>query len=140
MDQGSVVQSGTPEEIYNRPANGFVADFIGGAGLVPGRIGWRNGTHATIETSLGKIDAPVADELRTGESALLVVRPESLAKSSGCEFCAGEIVNAAFRGDRWLMDIAVGGIRLSCWSNEMPVIGCKTGLMLSPERAWITTP
>ena len=34
MHQGHIAQAGTPEELYERPANRFVADFIGGANLV----------------------------------------------------------------------------------------------------------
>ncbi len=35
MDRGSIVQVGTPAEIYARPANGYAADFVGSANLIP---------------------------------------------------------------------------------------------------------
>jgi ABC-type Fe3+/spermidine/putrescine transport system ATPase subunit len=38
MNAGVIEQSGTPHEIYNRPRNGFIADFIGSANLVRGRL------------------------------------------------------------------------------------------------------
>ena len=38
MNHGKIVQVGTPEEIYNRPINVFVADFIGTTNLVDGEI------------------------------------------------------------------------------------------------------
>ncbi|WP_284943657.1 ABC transporter ATP-binding protein [Acidisoma cladoniae] len=42
MNTGRVQQVGTPEEIYDRPANRFVADFIGEANLIPGAVLGRN--------------------------------------------------------------------------------------------------
>jgi iron(III) transport system ATP-binding protein len=38
MDSGNIVQVGTPEEIYKRPANRFVADFIGTTNFIPGEV------------------------------------------------------------------------------------------------------
>ena len=38
MNQGNVVQIGTPEEIYNRPSNKFVADFIGTMNFIPAEV------------------------------------------------------------------------------------------------------
>jgi iron(III) transport system ATP-binding protein len=38
MDTGNIVQVGAPEEIYKKPANRFVADFIGTTNFIPGEI------------------------------------------------------------------------------------------------------
>jgi iron(III) transport system ATP-binding protein len=38
MNDGKIEQIGTPDEIYNRPASGFVADFVGSANILPGTI------------------------------------------------------------------------------------------------------
>jgi spermidine/putrescine transport system ATP-binding protein len=46
MSGGRVLQAGTPEEIYSRPASRFVADFIGEANLIPGEAMGRSGTLA----------------------------------------------------------------------------------------------
>jgi iron(III) transport system ATP-binding protein len=35
MDRGRIVQMGSPQEIYARPENGYAADFLGSANLVP---------------------------------------------------------------------------------------------------------
>ena len=51
MDGGKIVQTGTPAEIYERPANRFVADFVGSANLFGGRLAEAGSGHAVIESS-----------------------------------------------------------------------------------------
>jgi spermidine/putrescine transport system ATP-binding protein len=70
MQGGRIQQIGRPEEIYEAPANQFVADFIGGANLIPARIG-PNGAEAA---GLGTIPAAGA----MGAAVTLAVRPERL--------------------------------------------------------------
>lgn len=71
MQGGRVQQLGKPEEIYEAPANRFVADFIGGANLIPARIGAR-GAEAE---GLGVVPATGA----VGAEVTLAIRPERLA-------------------------------------------------------------
>jgi spermidine/putrescine transport system ATP-binding protein len=70
MQGGRIQQLGRPEEIYEAPANRFVADFIGGANLIPARIG-ANGAEAV---GLGVIPASGA----VGDAVTLAIRPERL--------------------------------------------------------------
>jgi spermidine/putrescine transport system ATP-binding protein len=71
MQGGRVQQLGRPEEIYEAPANRFVADFIGGANLIPARIG-AQGAEAE---GLGVVPATGA----IGAEVTLAIRPERLA-------------------------------------------------------------
>ncbi len=48
MSQGSVVQEGTAEDLYYRPASEFVATFVGRVNLVPGRVTALEGSAATV--------------------------------------------------------------------------------------------
>jgi spermidine/putrescine transport system ATP-binding protein len=70
MQGGRIQQVGPPEEIYEAPANRFVADFIGGANLIPARIG----SHGAEAVGLGVI--PAAGTM--GDAVTLAVRPERL--------------------------------------------------------------
>lgn len=74
MREGTVVQSGTPGEIYDRPASPWVARFVGEANLVQGHA-----DGAVAETALGPI--PLADD-RSGP-CLVVVRPEHIDVQPG---------------------------------------------------------
>lgn len=77
MRDGDLVQVGTPEEIYEDPANNFVADFIGDANFVQGRVVTGGGEGIPMfedETGLIKVKAP---DLQPGK-AQLVLRPENI--------------------------------------------------------------
>jgi putative spermidine/putrescine transport system ATP-binding protein len=89
MDRGRMQQSGTPVEIYNSPANTFVANFVGSANLLRVRM-----------AAKGRCRTPNGLELAVGESqgfeedqeAMLSIRPEFI-KLVGPE--AGEPENSA---------------------------------------------
>jgi iron(III) transport system ATP-binding protein len=77
MNQGRIVQMGTPREIYERPADQFVAAFVGVANFVPGTVigpGARPGTQR-VDTEVGAIEIPLASGAAAGR-VLLSVRPE----------------------------------------------------------------
>ena len=70
MQGGRIQQIDRPEEIYEAPANRFVADFIGGANLIPARIG------PTGAEAVGFGVIPAAGTV--GDLVTLAVRPERL--------------------------------------------------------------
>ena len=75
MHAGKVEQLGTPEELYERPANRFVADFIGSTNLLSGRIE----SDGRVRLSTGEL-APVAhDGLAAGTEVEISIRPEAVA-------------------------------------------------------------
>ena len=57
LNAGRLVQVGTPGELYHKPNNSFVADFIGQTNLLPGRVVSRNGKGVRVETPAGVADA-----------------------------------------------------------------------------------
>ena len=78
LNAGHVEQLGKPETLYDAPATRFVAEFIGEASLLEGRIVDRSDGEATIELPGGTSIRAVADERApaAGERGLLFVRPE----------------------------------------------------------------
>jgi iron(III) transport system ATP-binding protein len=77
MDRGRIVQIGTPEDLYRRPRDRFVAEFIGETNLLPGRVESRNGDEAVVELKSGKIRASAGpDAPGVGADCLVCVRPE----------------------------------------------------------------
>jgi iron(III) transport system ATP-binding protein len=80
MHAGKVVQLGTPQEIYGRPCNRFVASFLGDANFIDGTVvEARNGTVA-VDTSVGKLVGTVgAQALRAGSRVVCCMRPESIS-------------------------------------------------------------
>jgi ABC-type Fe3+/spermidine/putrescine transport system ATPase subunit len=96
MDRGRVLQTGTPGELYRRPAGRFVAEFLGSMNVVPGRVvaGGRAGGPATVETPFGAAWQVVAGgPLPPPGPVHLGVRPESLRLEPPAAI--GEAWNAA---------------------------------------------
>ena len=79
---GRIEQIGTPEEVYRRPVNAFVANFIGETNLRFGTIlHFRADGAAVVETGLGKLACgTIAPERKPGERVLLSMRPEAFRK------------------------------------------------------------
>jgi iron(III) transport system ATP-binding protein len=72
MRAGRIEQLSTPDELYLRPVNRFVAGFVGEANLLVGEI-----RHGEVQTLVGRFRAP-ADTLGDGELAEVLLRPEQL--------------------------------------------------------------
>jgi len=76
MNAGRIVQVGAPRDIYSRPADRFVADFIGLMNFLPGVVVAREGARALVET-LGR-RVWVSDPSTIAGPVTLAVRPEDL--------------------------------------------------------------
>jgi sulfate transport system ATP-binding protein len=73
LHDGKVSQAGAPHELYDKPANPFVASFLGGANVFTGTV--RSGGRAEVATSLA-VDAP--DGADEGVSVRAFVRPQDI--------------------------------------------------------------
>ena len=86
MDEGNIMQIGTPFEIYSRPANSFVAGFIGRVNFFSGRVvSAADAPDVEIEFSGGgrKTFAGKTGPFKNGQELTLAVRPESLRIRAG---------------------------------------------------------
>ncbi|MGH2427563.1 MAG: ABC transporter ATP-binding protein [Candidatus Limnocylindria bacterium] len=72
MRAGRIEQVSTPDELYLRPANRFVAGFVGEANLLPGEV-----RHGEVMTLVGRFRAG-DDSLADGTRAEVLLRPEQL--------------------------------------------------------------
>jgi ABC-type Fe3+/spermidine/putrescine transport system ATPase subunit len=95
MREGEIQQVGTPEEVYDSPANPFVADFIGDANVFNGTITNENGTStlSNDDISIGLPDTDVSGE------ATVVVRPEQITLSeNGSGGARIRLINKEYHG------------------------------------------
>ena len=103
MHGGKIEQIGTPMQLYEDPATPFVADFIGQANLIEGRLeAVQADGYGIISVSGQKLRARMGKQnpSAVGENAYLVVRPENLHLQAGSESFTVQIVNRLFEGDR----------------------------------------
>ncbi len=106
MDAGSVLQIGTPEDIYERPSKRFVADFVGKANIVQGK---RDGNvfvcSKRFKINLASDDKAIAPE---GCDAEIMFRPEALREVKKEELAdiEGRISDFVYRGNirRYTLD------------------------------------
>jgi len=79
MSKGHALQIGAPEEIYERPANKFVADFIGETNFIDGVVKAQNGATIEIEwVGTGTICVESSRTFTNGQQVAVAVRPEKL--------------------------------------------------------------
>ncbi len=85
MNEGNIMQVGTPFEIYSRPANRFVADFIGRVNFLEGTVAAVDAEGIEIEYSGGrrKRIGSRSGSFARGDRAVITVRPESLRLGHG---------------------------------------------------------
>jgi spermidine/putrescine transport system ATP-binding protein len=80
MNQGRVLQVGTPEEIYEQPADRFVADFIGETNFLEGQVkGRRAGEAAVVVDGVLTLHAPMERGVGMGDDVTVAIRPEKIS-------------------------------------------------------------
>jgi putative spermidine/putrescine transport system ATP-binding protein len=108
LEHGKLLQHGTPEQLYDRPASRAVAEFIGRAALVPADD---RGTHARI--TLGGVAQDVAVTRVSGDTmlpqALAVVRPEALDIGDSGTGWPGRITSRRFAGAVMAYTVDIAG-------------------------------
>jgi spermidine/putrescine transport system ATP-binding protein len=81
MNEGNVLQVGRPDEIYEAPANHFVADFIGETNFIDGVIQQIKGDTASLKLADGRVleGRLKGHALAVGDHASIAIRPEKIA-------------------------------------------------------------
>ncbi len=78
MSKGRVLQVGSPEEVYEHPANRFVADFIGNVNLFEGRLSVDLADRCAAETGVGEIHVGHGVSGTLNMKLAIAVRPEKI--------------------------------------------------------------
>jgi spermidine/putrescine transport system ATP-binding protein len=107
MNEGLLQQCGTPEEIYEQPANAFVAGFIGISNLLPGEVEDRGVRLKSGQLIPATVDAAIAP----GNPVFVCVRPEKLRigqSRNGQVNISGTIVETVYLGTatQYLVEVA----------------------------------
>ncbi|RWC45485.1 ABC transporter ATP-binding protein [Mesorhizobium sp.] len=112
MNGGRIVQLGQPSEIYDEPADLFVADFVGKTNLLSGKVAGHSGNLVEVALADGTvIAARKRTSLRQDEAVAVSLRPESLSLGApGSGRLNGIIRNRIFLGSTAEYAIEVGGI------------------------------
>jgi iron(III) transport system ATP-binding protein len=150
MNGGRVSQLGTPREIYDRPADPFVADFIGSsnflqgdASLTPVPVGTEAGVrprgaspgfvrvqlsngHTLLAQDVKRLSGPVLVALRPERLSIRAARPHDGAEN----VLQGRITGRSYLGARTLYLVDIGGATLRVESDRL----------LDADEAWVEIP
>ena len=83
MNEGHIVQIGSPRDIYDRPRNKFVADFVGATNFINGTVAATDADAGRyhIDSEIGRLVSSSAESLQIGDKVVLSVRPEDVELS-----------------------------------------------------------
>jgi len=135
MRDGRVVQQGTPEAVYRRPASPWVARFLGLTSLLTARVV----AEGMVETTLGRFRVEDRGAGEVGAEGVLLVRPEAARpEGEGPNRVGGVVVERAFRGSIYRLTLRFrGGDELTFeWpaGQQVPEVGEEVVLSLSPRE------
>jgi iron(III) transport system ATP-binding protein len=132
LHEGRLLQWDSAYNLYHRPANRFVADFIGQGVLLAGRIEQGN----RIATELGDIEGTSPAGCAPGDEVEVLVRPDDVIHDDASPLTA-EVVERAFRGAEFLYTLRLpSGARLLCLasSHHNHALGQRIGIRLDIDH------
>ena len=144
FDRGAVIQVGTPAEVYRRPRSRFVAEFLGAANLLAGRVERGAVRVGARDGSVNDLVLRVAD-LRAGEGTpvVCVVRPEAIERAAADAAAPNRleagVLAAVYLGGRHECELALpGGLTLRAelaahGGAEAPKPGERIVVAIAPE-------
>ncbi|MBT3350939.1 MAG: ABC transporter ATP-binding protein [Nitrospinaceae bacterium] len=152
MNKGVIQQIDDPETIYSRPANAFVASFIGVANLLEGKILSREG-NVTVAEIPAENDSPLrlhaigAEGAQAGQSVILSLRPEDVTlhieapASPGPNLMEGEIIDTIYQGNFLDCQVRVGPHEIGVQMDHFELLdsGQKVFLTFEPDHGLFLT-
>ena len=136
LKDGVLQQVGSPSEIYNRPSNVFVADFMGSPAmnLLPARLKRSGSQRAAMIESGTVIQLPDAFGGEEGQEVLLGIRPEHLSVGEEAGGLSGRVALVEPMGGQVQIVFEIAGRRVTVLLNEriLPVLGSELSLRARP--------
>ena len=142
MNRGRIEQIGTPREIYERPVNPFVADFVGSSNFLDATVRALDAASGfyRVESALGIMKALGLDPLKPGDNVVVSVRPEDVhlseARPDGENVWQGTVDQKVFLGETVDFQVLVGERQVQ--SRAHPSLRTPVGdpifLRVEPEK------
>jgi iron(III) transport system ATP-binding protein len=140
MNGGAIEQIGTPEQIYNRPRNRFVADFVGSANLIKGRVRQACATTNALEfvAEGGHLLRAMASHRLRGDETEVAVRTAyiEIGRANSANQLAGTVRRRMFHGDfvQYVVDCPLGQMIVRQPPTNLVAEGEGVSLSFSPEH------
>jgi iron(III) transport system ATP-binding protein len=142
MQAGRIMQIGSPYEIYGRPGNKFVADFVGVTNFLDGTVSGADGDGYRVATALGSLRVLTSESLTSGESVVISVRPEDVElseqQSDGINVFPALVDERVYLGGCLDLQVRVGDHRL--FARVHPTVKSGVGgtvyVKMNPEKCY----
>ncbi len=112
MNGGQIEQIGSPEEVYSRPPNHFVAEFVGDMNFIKGKVIG----PGKIESPLGVRTCVLPPNCPVGSAVTQAIRPQHLdltqVSDRNSEFPEGTVITKTYLGDAALFEVELSGVTL----------------------------
>ena len=137
LDRGEVQQIGAPREIYERPANLFVADFMGLLNRLPAVLVAHADGIARVRVGTHELSATIAPQGVAGAGAMtVVIRPEAIRLADGTageNRLSGTIIDVTFLGNIIDYQVDIGGIVLRVQGDRQTALepGARVALAVA---------
>jgi putative spermidine/putrescine transport system ATP-binding protein len=139
LQDGTLQQIGTPEEVYAQPANLAVARFMGFRNIFELDVDSLAGDEANLRGPWGTLRGTVKQKL-DGRSAVAAVRPDEIAigPPGAANAIIGEVEGVEYYGRDCLVEIvAAGGLRLYARSQGRIECGTTVHAVMPPARVLV---
>jgi iron(III) transport system ATP-binding protein len=138
LNNGVIVQQGTPEEMYGRPDTLFSADFMGSNNRIEGRVGERRNGLALLTGEGFSLWGDARAALQPGAPATGMIRLERvrLVDGAGDNRVRLPLVTSMYLGDRWEHLFQLGAMRLRAYGSA-PLDGGEHWLELPHADLWV---
>ncbi len=141
MRDGKLLQMGTPDEIYNRPADLFVANFTGATNELTGTLVERNGAFGLVDFGNGsRGEAALLHELSAGDKVRIALRPETIRiGGNGANAFPARVTDRRYQGTQTVYDVELFGRRLEALELGTAArheVGVETTVALAREGCW----
>jgi iron(III) transport system ATP-binding protein len=143
MNEGRIVQIGSPRMIYDRPRNRFVAGFIGSSNFIDAEVLGPGGAPDLwrIRSALGDLTAISDVALAAGTKVTIAVRPENIQLSEAAAGAGGNLIDVVieaklFQGD--FIDVQLRSGNLLLMARMHPALGMperdRISVRIAPEH------
>ncbi|MDC0868024.1 ABC transporter ATP-binding protein [Paracoccaceae bacterium] len=117
MRDGKISQVGTPKEIYERPENQFVTEFMGESNLLAGKVVSNQGETCNLSIGTHTVSAPVRVGTKLNDEVILAIRPERVliaaeAKSAPDNALQLPLKSVTYQGSLIRFQMDLGGQEL----------------------------
>ncbi|MFO1079426.1 MAG: ABC transporter ATP-binding protein [Reyranellaceae bacterium] len=142
MRNGKLLQMAPPSEIYNRPADPFVASFTGAANVLLGKVLECRDGRATIDLgAAGRLEAWTPQTLTTGDAARVALRAENvrLGEQGSVNVFAGKVLERRYQGVQTVYDVELGGQKLEALELGTAArhnADREIAVTLPPDQCW----